>query len=67
MCWISEVNASKNESGCDVPKVLSGWVRRGTISRIDGDPFSSTGYKRVNKKPAHNEINSTHDTTQGSR
>jgi hypothetical protein len=43
MCWKSDVYASKNESECDGPKVLRGWVRSGTRSGIDGDPFSSTG------------------------
>jgi hypothetical protein len=47
MCWTSEVYASKNKSGCDVPKVFKGCVRRGTISGYDGDPFSSTGYMRM--------------------
>jgi len=58
MCWMSEVYASKNESGCDVPKVLRGWVRRGTISGYDGDPFSSTGYMRTDEEHVHDEINS---------
>jgi len=46
MCWMSEVYASKNESRCEVPSALRGWVRRGTSNGIDGDPFSSTGYMR---------------------
>jgi hypothetical protein len=50
MCWKSEVYASKNESECEDPKVLRGWVRRGTRSGIDGDPFSSTGYTRISKE-----------------
>jgi hypothetical protein len=43
MCWKSEVYVSKSESGYEDPKVLRGWVRRGTRSGIDGDSFSSTG------------------------
>jgi hypothetical protein len=50
MCWKSEVYASKSESECEDPKVLRGWVRRGTRSGIDGDPFSSTGYMRINQE-----------------
>jgi hypothetical protein len=44
---MSEVYASKNESGRGVPKVFKGCVRRGTISGYDGDPFSSMGYMRM--------------------
>ena len=54
---MSEVYASKNESGCDVPKVLKGCVSRGII-RVEVVPFSSTGYMRTYKELVHNEINS---------
>ena len=53
MCWKSDVYASKNESECDGPKVLRGWVRRGTRSEIDGDPLSSTGYMRIDQELVH--------------
>lgn len=50
MYWKSEVYASRNESECEDPKILRGWVRRGTRSGIDGDPFSSTGYMRIDQE-----------------
>ena len=45
---MSEVYASKNKSGCDISKLLKGCVSRGII-RVDGIPFSSTGYMRTYK------------------
>src|SRR5713226_47869 len=50
MCSKSEMYASKNESECEDSKVLKGWVRRGTRSGIDGDPFSSMGYMRFDQE-----------------